>query len=109
MIKRLSLGHSIYALAFFATLGCVTYFAVGTTNAAILYWDANSSLAGNGTWDDNTTQNWRSVNSAGAPDSKWTPNNGTLDAQFGGATAYTATVASGTTINANSLTFAPTA
>src|SRR4051812_14430915 len=54
-------------------------------NAVTLFWDANSSLAGTGTWDVNTTQNWKTTNTAGAPDAKWFPNDGTVAAAFGGA------------------------
>src|SRR4029079_7979883 len=57
--------------------------------ASTLYWDANGSLSGNGTWDNNITQNWKTTNVAGAADSKWTPNDGSMDAQFGGATGAT--------------------
>src|SRR4051812_32002309 len=53
-------------------------------NAVTLFWDANSSLAGTGTWDVNTTQNWKTTNTAGAPDAKWFPNDGTVVAGFGG-------------------------
>src|SRR5437870_11218135 len=69
---------------------------------ATLYWDANSNLGGNGTWDNGLTTDWSTANAAGAPNSTWTPNDGTQDAVFNGGAAYTATIASGTTINAHS-------
>jgi fibronectin-binding autotransporter adhesin len=76
---------------------------------AALFWNANGSLGGNGTWDVNTTQNWRTTNDVGPADSTWTPNDGTEDAAFNGpptgAASYTVTVADGATINANSLAF----
>src|SRR4051812_37611151 len=79
------------------------------TAHATLYWDADSNLQGNGTWDIATTQVWRTTNAAGAPNSTWTPNDGTQDAAFNGPTtgaaSYTVTIPSGTTINAKSLTF----
>ena len=54
------------------------------TAHATLYWDANSNLQGNGTWDIATTQVWSTTNAAGAPNSTWTPNDGTQDAAFNG-------------------------
>jgi hypothetical protein len=76
---------------------------------AALYWNANGSLGGNGTWDVNSTQNWRTTNDVGPADSTWTPNDGTQDAAFNGpptgAASYMVTIPAGTTINANSLTF----
>src|SRR3954453_23867456 len=76
-------------------------------SAHALFWDPDSNLGGDGTWDVNTTQNWRTTNTAGAPDSKWFPNDGTQDANFNGpGTAnYTVTIPAGTTINANFLGF----
>ncbi len=87
-------------------------------NAVTLFWDADSSLAGAGTWDANSTQNWKTTNTAGAPDAKWSPNDGTVDASFGGA-LIAPPPQDGTgstngrpsisgTINVNSITFAPT-
>ncbi len=72
---------------------------------AALYWNANGSLGGSGTWDVNTTQNWRTTNDVGPADSTWTPNDGTQDAVFNGGASYTVTVDPAATINANSLTF----
>ena len=66
-----------HAAAFAAALG------IAPAAHAVLYWDANSNLAGTGTWDT-TTVNWRTTNTVGAPDSTWTPNDGTQDAVFGG-------------------------
>ncbi len=87
-------------------------------NAITLYWDANSMLAGTGTWDDNITQNWSTTNVVGAPDTKWTPNDGTVDADFGGHDAGVGVGGSGMggsdgqvtvsgTVNVNSITFEP--
>jgi len=71
--------YAFRAAAFLAVLS-VTSFA----SAVTLFWDANSNLAGTGTWDVNTTQNWRTTNTAGAPDAVWNPNDGSLTAAFGG-------------------------
>lgn len=83
--------------------------AVAPAAHAVLYWDADSNLGGNGTWDVATTQVWSTTNAAGAPNSTWTPNDGTQDAAFNGpatgAASYTVTIPGGTTINANSLAF----
>ena len=83
-----------------------------STSHAVLYWNANGSLGGNGTWDINTTQNWSTTFTPEAPtpaDSTWTPNDGTQDAAFNGPTtgaaSYTVTIPAGTTINAKSLAF----
>jgi fibronectin-binding autotransporter adhesin len=70
---------------------------------AVLYWDADSMLGGNGNWDTTST-NWRTTNDVGAPNSTWTPDDGTQDAAFNGSAGYTVTIPSGT-ISANSLTF----
>jgi hypothetical protein len=70
--------------------------------------DANGSPGGSGAWDVATTMNW-STTGAGAPDSTWTPNDGTQDAAFNGTAGYTATIAGGTTINADSVAFGVTA
>src|SRR5438105_3149978 len=82
----------ICAAAFLAVVS-ITSIA----NAVTLYWDANSSLAGTGTWDVNTTQNWKTTNTAGAPDAKWFPNDGTVDAAFGGAAGTGGSGLGGTT------------
>src|SRR3981189_538900 len=94
-------SHVIRAAAFAAAL------AIAPAAQAVLYWDQDSNLGGNGTWDVNTTVNWSTTNAAGAPNSTWTPNDGTQDAQFNGpgTAGYTVTIPSGTTINANSLGF----
>jgi fibronectin-binding autotransporter adhesin len=80
-----------------------------STAHAVLYWNANSNLGGDGIWDVNTTQNWNTTNAPGPPDSTWTPNDGTQDAVFNGpptgAASYTVTIPAGTPINANSLAF----
>lgn len=91
-------------------------------NAVTLYWDANSSLAGTGPWDVNTTTNWKTTNTAGAPDAKWFPNDGTVAAAFGGnpgagvagsgvgnATNGQITIAAATTVNVDSLIIQPSA
>jgi fibronectin-binding autotransporter adhesin len=87
-------------------------------NAVTLNWDADSSLKGTGTWDVNTTQNWKTTNTAGAPDAKWNPNDGTVDASFGGALGAAAQDGTGSpdgkvsvsgTINVDSITLAATA
>jgi fibronectin-binding autotransporter adhesin len=87
-------------------------------NAATLFWDANSSLAGTGTWDVAATTDWKTTNTAGAPDSTWTPNDGTVDAQFGGNPGAGTTgsglggangkVTASGTINVDTLTFQST-
>ncbi|HEY3392786.1 MAG TPA: PEP-CTERM sorting domain-containing protein [Lacipirellulaceae bacterium] len=74
-----------------------------STADAALYWNANGSLGGNGTWDVNTTQNWSTTNAPGPADSTWTPNDGTQDAEFNGSGSYTVTIPDGTTINAKSI------
>src|SRR5262249_49785691 len=73
---------------------------------------------GTGTWDINTTQNWKTANTAGPPDSKWNPNDGTLDAQLGGTLtasppqdgtgATNGRVTARGTINVDSIIFPPT-
>jgi fibronectin-binding autotransporter adhesin len=87
-------------------------------NAVTLFWDADSSLKGAGTWDVNTTQNWKTTNATGAPDAKWNPNDGTVDASFGGALGAAAQDGTGSpdgkvsvsgTINVDSITLAATA
>ncbi len=80
-------------------------FAFAPAAHAVLYWDADSNLGGDGVWDVAITPNWSTTNAPGAPDSTWTPNDGTQNAEFNGSTAYTVTIPSGTTINANSLAF----
>jgi fibronectin-binding autotransporter adhesin len=96
-------SHVVRAAALIAAL------AVAPAAQAVLTWDADSNLGGNGTWDIATTQVWSTTGTAGAPDSTWTPNDGTQDAAFNGpatgAVSYTVTIPSGTTINANSLAF----
>src|SRR5262245_39353106 len=72
--------------------------AIVPTAHAVLYWDANSSLGGNGAWDNGVSTVWSTTNAAGAPNSTWTPNDGTQDAAFNGGASYTATIATGTTI-----------
>ena len=98
-------SHVVLAAALAAAL------AIAPTAHAVLYWDADSNLGGSGDWDINTTTNWSTTNAAGTPDSTWTPNDGTQDAQFngiggaGGTIPYTVTIPSGTTINAKSIEF----
>ena len=102
--------HIVRAAAFLAVL-----FLTSLANAVTLYWDANSSLAGTGTWDVNTTPNWSTTNVAGAPSAKWNPNDGTLDAAFGGAAGTGASGLGGPTgkvtvsgtVNVNSLFIQP--
>ncbi len=88
-------------------------------SAVTLYWDADGTLEGSGAWDANSTQNWSTTNVAGAPDSKWDPNDGTVDAAFGGTLAASppgdgtgstnGRVTVSGTINVDSITLAPTA
>lgn len=96
----------------------VALVSAPNANAVTLYWDADSTLEGAGTWDNNTTQNWNTANAAGAPNSKWTPNDGTVDATFGGTLSAAPQDGTGSangqvsvsgTINVDSITFAPTA
>src|SRR5215208_7084625 len=47
----------IHAAALLAVL-----FLASPASAVTLFWDANSSLAGSGTWDVNTTTNWSTTN-----------------------------------------------
>jgi fibronectin-binding autotransporter adhesin len=83
----------------------VATFLIAPAARATLYWDQDSALGGSGTWDVNTTQNWSTVNAAGAPDSKWTPNDGTQDPAFNGATGYTVTIPALTSMDVDSLSF----
>src|SRR5437762_3755594 len=84
---KLMRGHALVTAA-----SALVAFGATRAIAQTLYWDANSSLGGSGTWDVNTTQNWSSVNTAQAPDSKWTPNDGTESAAFNGGATYTVTI-----------------
>ena len=52
-------SHVVGAAAFVAGL------AIVPATHATLYWDANSNLGGNGTWDNNISQNWSPTNAAG--------------------------------------------
>jgi hypothetical protein len=99
-----------------ALLGMLSLGSVA--NAVNLNWDADSSLKGAGTWDVNTTQNWKTTNTVGAPDAKWNPNDGTVDATFGGSLAAAPTDGTGSTdgrvsvsgtINLDTLTLAAVA
>jgi autotransporter-associated beta strand protein len=92
-------SHVVRAAALVAAL------FVAPAAHATLYWDANSALGGNGAWDNGVGTVWSTTNAAGAPNSTWTPNDGTQDAVFNGSASYTATIASGTTINAHSVAF----
>ena len=74
-------SHVVRAAALVAAL------AVAPAAQAVLTWDADSNLGGNGTWDVATTQVWSTTGTAGAPDSTWTPNDGTQDAAFNGPAA----------------------
>ncbi len=104
--------HVVCAIAVVAVLSFTQ-----AANAVTLYWDANSLLAGTGTWDVNTTQNWSTMNVAGAPDAKWTPNDGTVDAFFGGIPGVGVSLSAmggadgqvtvSGTVNVNSITFEP--
>ena len=60
-----------------ATAFVTALWLTPAANAVTLFWDADSTLEGTGTWDVNTTQNWSTSNVAGAPDAKWNPNDGT--------------------------------
>jgi autotransporter-associated beta strand protein len=70
--------HVIRAAAVLAVLSMTS-----AVDAVTLYWDANGSLAGTGTWDT-TTANWNPTTVASDPNVTWNPNDGTLDAVFGG-------------------------
>ena len=108
--RTFSTSQLVCAAAFLAVLSLTP-----VANAVTLYWDANSLLAGTGTWDVNTTQNWKTTNTAGAPDAKWFPNDGTVDAAFGGAAGAggsglggaTGKVTVSGTVNVNSLIIQP--
>ncbi|MEX2308068.1 MAG: autotransporter-associated beta strand repeat-containing protein [Pirellulales bacterium] len=80
--RRVSPRFSFTLVKLLAALAAT--LAIAPAAHAVLYWDANGNLAGSGTWDVNTTQNWRTTNDVGPPDSTWTPNDGTQDAAFGG-------------------------
>src|SRR3954463_13413548 len=107
----MSFDSNFYAASFtnhFIRAAAVALFAISSSANATLFWDADSNLGGIGAWDVNTTQDWSTANVAGAPNSTWTPNDGTQDATFNGGASYTVTIPSGTTINAHSLTFGVT-
>jgi autotransporter-associated beta strand protein len=92
----------------FSSTALVLAGAVTPLTAADYYWDNNGATAGiggaSGAWDTTTT-NW-STASAGNVATVVYPNaaGATTTAHFGG-TAGTVTIASGTTINVNSLVF----
>lgn len=88
-------------------LACAILLPGGVARAATAYWDASglgTSQGGSGIWDLSST-NWTAAQSDGLP-LVWN-NTGTQTANLGG-TAGTLTVASGTTINVNNITFATT-
>ena len=101
--SKFNLAPSIHDLVCAAAL--VAALASTPAAYATLYWDQDGNLGGSGTWDVATTQVWSTVNGAGPPNSTWTPNDGSQNAELIGSTAYTVTIPSGTTINANSLAF----
>ena len=74
------------------------------SRATTLFWDttAGAGVGGNGTWDVGSTANWNTDSTGTSATQVWT--NGS-DAVFNGPATFTSTIAAGTTINANSLTF----
>src|ERR1051325_7796990 len=72
-----------------AVLAAAAFVAFSASRSmADLYWDADSALSGDGVWST-SAQNWSSTGTAGAPDSVWTPNDGTQNAILAGAFAGT--------------------
>lgn len=85
----------------------VLFAAASLTHGATQYWDVNGAGAGfggSGTWDVGATANWNDLSGTASPQ-VWVQGN---DAVFNQSAASTTTIASGATINANSLSFAST-
>jgi len=93
----------------FAAVAVLATVSVQKQAFGALFWDQNGSLGGTGTWDTtNTTQNWRTTATNGAADSKWNPNDGTVDASFNTLAAII-TIGNAATVNAKSISFLNTA
>lgn len=114
----MSLRSNIRAAFVSKIFVAIALLTAPSAQAVTLYWDADSALQGAGTWDANSTQNWKVANTAGQPDSKWNPNDGTLDAQFGGTLSAAPQDGTGSTngkvavsgtINVDSITLATAA
>src|SRR4051794_1154796 len=72
-------SHVVRAAALVAAI-----IVAPTAQAVGLYWDANSgTLAGTGTWDTAAT-NWSTTSAGGGTHVAWSPNDGSVDANFGG-------------------------
>jgi autotransporter-associated beta strand protein len=111
MMSLRSIIHSA-ALKTYALYGAMllpTLSLASAAHAVTLFWDADDNLGGSGAWDLNTTPNWSTTGTPPTDEVTWNPNDGSVDAAFNGpaagAASYTVTIPTGTTINANSLSF----